>query len=78
MLVKKKVKTSFAVREDLPAFKRHVIDMTFSIGKKNKTARSKLVAHAMSRMANSIADSIAQCRGLIMPPVPKYVPRRPL
>ena len=29
-------------------------------------------------MANSIANSIAQCKGLVMPPVPKFMPRGPL
>ncbi|KAM1296087.1 hypothetical protein ACFX2H_015801 [Malus domestica] len=32
----------------------------------------------MSRMACTIADRIAQCKGPFMPSVPKYVPRRPL
>ena len=59
MLVKKKLKTSFATRVGPPAAEWPMIDMTSSNGKKNKAARSKHVAPAMSRMANSIVNSIA-------------------
>ena len=55
-----------------------MIDMTSSNGKKNEAARSEHVASAMSRMACTIADRIAQRKGHFMPLVPKSVPRRPL
>ena len=78
MPVEKKLKTSSIVREDPPTAERPVIDMTSSNEKKNKAARSELVAPAMSRTANTITDMIAQCRGHVMPPMPKSVPRHPL
>ena len=55
-----------------------MIDMTSSNGKKNKAARSEHVVSAMSRMACTIADIIAQRQGHFMPPVLKSEPRRPL
>ena len=55
-----------------------MIDMTSSNGKRNEAARSEHVALVLSRMAYTIADRIAQCKGLFMPPVPKSVPRHPL
>ena len=45
------------------------------MGRKNEAARSEHVAPAMSRMASTIADRIAQRKGPVMPPVPKSVPR---
>ncbi|KAM2954101.1 hypothetical protein FF1_032425 [Malus domestica] len=66
ILVKKKLKNSSAVCEGSPVVERLVIDTTSSNGKKNKAARSEHVALAMSRMANLIADNIAQCKGLVM------------
>ncbi|KAM2599072.1 hypothetical protein TB2_037538 [Malus domestica] len=67
MLVENKLKTSSAAREGLPAAKKPVIDMTFSNGKKNKAAKSELVAPTMSRIASTIADRITQHKGHIMP-----------
>ena len=58
MPVKKKLKTSSATREGPPVADRPVIDMTSSNRKKNEATRSEPVAPAMSRMANSIVDSI--------------------
>ena len=54
-----------------------MIDMTSSNGKRNEAARSEHMAPAMSRMACTIADRIAQRKGHFMPPVPNSVPRRP-
>ena len=45
-----------------------MIDLTSSNGKRNEAARSEHVTMAMSRMACTIADRIAQCKGLFMPP----------
>ena len=73
-----KLKTSSAACEGSPTAERSVIDMTSSNGKSNEAARSEHKASAMSRMACTISDRIAQCRGPFMPPVPKSVPRHPL
>ena len=73
-----KLKTSSAACEGPLAAERSMIDMTSSNGKRNEAARSEHVALAISRMACTIADRIAQCKGPFMPPVPKSVPRRPL
>ena len=51
--------------------------MTSSNRKRDEAARSEPVAPAMSRMANSIDDNIAQCRGIVMPQMSKSVLRRP-
>ncbi|KAM1444322.1 hypothetical protein ACFX2I_040486 [Malus domestica] len=75
MSVKKKLKTSSIIHEGLLAAERPVIDMISSNRKKTEAARSEPVAPAMSRMASMIADMITQCRGLVMPLVPKSVPR---
>ncbi|KAM2067189.1 hypothetical protein ACFX1T_043550 [Malus domestica] len=53
-----------------------MIDMTSSNEKKNKATRSEPVVHAMSKMASTIADKIAQRRGFVMPSVLKSVLRR--
>ncbi|XP_050104296.1 uncharacterized protein LOC126583815 [Malus sylvestris] len=45
------------------------------MGRKNKAARSEPVVPAMSRMASTIADRIAQRKGFVMPLVPKSVLR---
>ncbi|KAM1319454.1 hypothetical protein TB2_004359 [Malus domestica] len=74
----RKLKTSSSACEGPHVTESPVIDMTSSNKKKNEAARSKHVVSAMSRMACMIVDSIAQCRGLVMPLVPKSVPRRPL
>ena len=73
-----KLKTLSAACEGPPAAERSVIDMTSSNRKRNEAARSEHVTLAMSRMACTIADRIAQRKGPFMPPVPKYVLRRPL
>ena len=78
MPIEKILKTSSATREGPYTAEGLVIDMTSFNGKKNKAARSEPMAPAMSRMASTIADEIAQRRGPVMPRVPKYVPRRPL
>ncbi|KAB2605672.1 hypothetical protein D8674_005389 [Pyrus ussuriensis x Pyrus communis] len=78
MLLKKELKTSSVTSEGPPAVEKLVIDMTSSNGKKNEAAKSEPVASAMSRMANSIVDNIAHCRGLVIPLVPRSMPRRPL
>ncbi|KAM1888033.1 hypothetical protein ACFX13_046204 [Malus domestica] len=73
-----KLKNSSTTCEGLPAAERFVIDMTYSNGKRNEAARSEHVALAMSRMACTIANKIAQCKRPFMPLMPKSVPRRPL
>ncbi|KAM1397325.1 hypothetical protein ACFX2I_014921 [Malus domestica] len=78
MSVKKTLKTSSVPREGPPSAERPVIDMISSNGKKNEVVRSEHVAPAMSRMASTTADRIAQRKGPVMPPVPKSVPRCPL
>ncbi|KAM1630650.1 hypothetical protein ACFX2K_018755 [Malus domestica] len=45
------------------------------MGRKNEAARSELVAPTMSRMANTIADRIAQRKGHVIPPMPKSILR---
>ena len=45
------------------------------MGRKNEVAKSEPVAPAMSRMASTIADKIAQCKGPVMLPMSKSVPR---
>ncbi|KAM2542454.1 hypothetical protein TB2_021880 [Malus domestica] len=66
MLVEKKLKTSSAGREGLPATKRPVIDLTSSDWKKNEVAKSEPMTFAMPKMTSTIADKIAQHRGSIM------------
>ncbi|KAM1137549.1 hypothetical protein FF1_035497 [Malus domestica] len=72
----KKPKTFFVARAGSPTTSRLVIDLTFSKGTKNEAARSEHVASAMSRMASTIADRIVRHKGLVMPLVPNFVPRR--
>ncbi|KAM1620613.1 hypothetical protein ACFXTN_017574 [Malus domestica] len=76
MLAKKKPKTSFAARAGSPTASRLVINLTLSKGTKNEAARFEHVAPAMSRMAGTIADRIVWHKGLVMPLVPNFVPRR--
>ncbi|KAM1790782.1 hypothetical protein ACFX12_034812 [Malus domestica] len=78
MPAEKKTKTSYTAREGLPAADRLVIDLTSSNGKKYKVARSKLVTSTMTKMASTIADKIAQCRGSVVLLVPKFALRYPL
>ncbi|KAM1465371.1 hypothetical protein ACFXTO_044903 [Malus domestica] len=78
MQVEKKLKTYSGTREDSSAVETPVIGITSSNGKKNKAARFEPVVPSMSRMASTIVDKIAQRKCPIMPPVPKFVPRRPL
>ena len=76
MPVKKKLKTSTAAHEGLLVTKRCVISMTSSNRKRDEAARSEPMAPTMSRVANSIDDNIAQCRGIVMPQMSKSVLRR--
>ena len=62
-----KLKTSSAACEGPPTVERFVIDMTSSNGKRNEDARSEHMAPAMSWMACTIANRIAQRKGHFMP-----------
>ncbi|KAB2600287.1 S2-RNase [Pyrus ussuriensis x Pyrus communis] len=74
MLVEKKSKASSIAREGLLAADKLVINLTFSKRKKDEAIRYEPVAPAMLK----VASRIAQCRGSIMPLVPKSVPRCPV
>ena len=63
----KKLKTSSFACEGQPAAERSVIDMTPTNGKRNEVARAEHMAPAMSRMACTIVDIIAQRKGPFMP-----------
>ncbi|KAM1602469.1 hypothetical protein PS1_029637 [Malus domestica] len=76
MPAEKKPKTSFATRVGSLTASKLVIDLTFSKGTKNEATRSEHVAPAMSRMASTIADRIVRHKGLVMPLVPNFVPKR--
>ncbi|KAM1276893.1 hypothetical protein ACFX13_030059 [Malus domestica] len=78
MPAEKKPKTSFAARVGSLTASKLVIDLTFSKGTKNEAARSEHVAPAMSRMTSTIADRIVRHKGLVMPLVLNFVPRRML
>ena len=72
----KKPKTSSASREGSPAAPKLVIDLTSSKNEKKEVAGSVPVTSAVPKAASSIADKIAQRRGLSVPPVPKFVLKR--
>ncbi|KAM1221805.1 hypothetical protein ACFX2J_009415 [Malus domestica] len=78
MSVEKKLKTSSVAHEGPPTAERPVIDVSSSNRKKNEAARTEPMAPAMSRMASTTADRIAQHRGPVIPPMLKFVPRCPL
>ena len=67
-----------ASREGSPAAPKLVIDLTSSKNEKKEAAGSVPVTPAVPKAASSIADKIAQHRGSSVPPVPKFVLKRPL
>ncbi|KAB2600204.1 hypothetical protein D8674_010475 [Pyrus ussuriensis x Pyrus communis] len=71
-------KRSSLSTQEMLAKKKHVIDLTFSKGKNDRVARSKLVMPAMPKVTSTIANRIAQHRGFIVPSLRKFMPRRPL
>ncbi|KAM1945521.1 hypothetical protein ACFX13_000500 [Malus domestica] len=77
MPAKKKPKTHFAVHEDSPATPKLVIDLTFSKSKKEEATRSVFVVPAVLKATSSIVDRIAQRISSYVPPMSKFVPKRP-
>ncbi|KAM1363028.1 hypothetical protein EV2_028755 [Malus domestica] len=75
MLVEKKPKTSSTACEGPLATERLVIDLTSSIGKKNKAARSEPMTSTMPKIASTITYRIAQRKGFVMPLMSKSIPR---
>ncbi|KAM1680975.1 hypothetical protein ACFX2K_038586 [Malus domestica] len=71
MSIEKKSKTSSIAREGPPAVEKLVINLTSSNRKKTKVARSESMAPAMSKMASTISDRIAQHKGFVMSKVSK-------
>ncbi|KAB2597434.1 hypothetical protein D8674_000354 [Pyrus ussuriensis x Pyrus communis] len=65
MLVEKKPKVSSTAREGPPVAAMLVINLTYSMGKKDEATRSEPVTSTMPKVASMIADRIAQRRGSI-------------
>ncbi|KAM1444897.1 hypothetical protein ACFX2I_040990 [Malus domestica] len=78
MPIEKKRKTSSAAYEGSPTADRLVIDLISSKGKKDEATRSEPVMPTMPKVANTIANRIAQHRDCVVPLVPKSVTRHSL